>query len=661
MSIFRTKMNKRKRILFSVAACFVVLAIAGTIAYNQDSMFFANLFKLGDDITEFVETFESPDNWSPCTETPKTAIATNKNTTLRYVRMKITEYWRTKDSAIPEDDHETTDLPLTWTDGGAEKHYAVINTQNGDSWEQKSDGWYYYDHALAQNESTLSLLKSVTFNCEVNTAGEVRYGVDGQTAESVPSDYAGAKYHLYITFQMSEQEFVAERETLYDIVAKQTRGLDTALTYLRNDISNSSNIGVYTAESFADSRYPVYYYYGNSSKNHIVWRGSCWRILRTTDTGGVKLLYNGEEWSTSSRCNNQVASGNRQPGITVGSQNGFHFSDNVSAYATAYKYGKSYALGTIEFPSSPVMVDTNAGTVSAPLGTLEYEPSNARYREYGNDVEWRNGEYHLVNTVHGTSREDGDIYNGRINLRNKITANHHYYCENDDTKCETVLYFYNAKTTSSGDDSFSYIRLTDGDKIEDVAAKALLPTNDSIAKQRVDEWFEEKYASYVDDLEDTVFCNDHVFASKNALTGKDDAFGSIMYRSRKKYVNVSDGAFKPSLSCLKRDSYTVKASNGNGALKYPVGLATLEEIIMSGGYYFQNWSSYGNADVWTMSPSSFSTSMGTAKLHDSGYGTVNTKNYVIRPVISLKHATYVTDETSGDDYGSYYLPYELDY
>jgi hypothetical protein len=37
------KMNKRKFILFSVAACFVVLAIAGTIAYSQDLMFCESL------------------------------------------------------------------------------------------------------------------------------------------------------------------------------------------------------------------------------------------------------------------------------------------------------------------------------------------------------------------------------------------------------------------------------------------------------------------------------------------------------------------------------------------------------------------------------------------------------------------------------------------
>jgi len=90
------KRFKNKKSLAIAGVAVAILAIAGTIAYNQDSMFFANLFHVASDMSEFTEVFESPDNWSPCTETPKTAIATNKNSTPRYVRMKITEYWRTE-------------------------------------------------------------------------------------------------------------------------------------------------------------------------------------------------------------------------------------------------------------------------------------------------------------------------------------------------------------------------------------------------------------------------------------------------------------------------------------------------------------------------------------------------------------------------------------
>lgn len=201
------KMIKSKKTLIAIGALSAVLVFVGTIAYNQDSMQFANNFTLDADISEFSDTFESPTNWTPCTETPKTAIATNKAKTVRYVRMKINEYWRTANTTTPDSDYETTDLSLTWNDGDTTKSYAIINKQNEDKWELKADGWYYYKTALAENESTDSLLESVTFNCEVNTAGEVTYSADGKTGQSNPTAYGGAKYHVYVTFQMSPVPF----------------------------------------------------------------------------------------------------------------------------------------------------------------------------------------------------------------------------------------------------------------------------------------------------------------------------------------------------------------------------------------------------------------------------------------------------------------------
>lgn len=199
------KSLKNKKTLFFALAAVSVLGIAGTIAYNSDTMVFRNLFTLSDDASEFSDTFESPANWTPCTTTPKTAVATNKSTSNRYVRMKINEYWRTANSTTSVDDHVTTDLPLTWTDDTTTKSYAILNLQNTDKWELKADGWYYYKTPLASNETTASLLQSATFNCEVNTAGAVTYSADGKVANSTPTAYGGAKYHVYVTFQMSQQ------------------------------------------------------------------------------------------------------------------------------------------------------------------------------------------------------------------------------------------------------------------------------------------------------------------------------------------------------------------------------------------------------------------------------------------------------------------------
>jgi alternate signal-mediated exported protein len=207
MKRFKNLSLKKKRALVIASAAIVLVAIGGTIAYHNDSMFFKNFFHLGASVEEYSEVFDSPDNWQPCEEIEKTAIATNRNDAPRYVRMKINEYWRKKNTTTPADDHTTTDLPLTWDDNGTEKSYAIVNMQNEDRWELKSDGWYYYDTALRKDESTLSLLRSVMMNCDANLVSGVSYDNGHLAGESVPNDYAQAKYHLFITFQMSAEAF----------------------------------------------------------------------------------------------------------------------------------------------------------------------------------------------------------------------------------------------------------------------------------------------------------------------------------------------------------------------------------------------------------------------------------------------------------------------
>jgi hypothetical protein len=44
-------------------------------------------------------------------------------------------------------------------------------------------------------------------NCDAQLIDGVSYSADGKTGTTVPSDYAEATYHLYITFQMSDTEY----------------------------------------------------------------------------------------------------------------------------------------------------------------------------------------------------------------------------------------------------------------------------------------------------------------------------------------------------------------------------------------------------------------------------------------------------------------------
>ena len=52
-------------------------------------------------------------------------------------------------------------------------------------------------------------------------------------------------------------------------------------------------LGLYNGEGADTYAKPVYYYKGNVENNNVLFGGFCWKIVRTTETGGVKIVYNG--------------------------------------------------------------------------------------------------------------------------------------------------------------------------------------------------------------------------------------------------------------------------------------------------------------------------------------------------------------------------------
>ena len=52
---------------------------------------------------------------------------------------------------------------------------------------------------------------------------------------------------------------------------------------------------LYTGEDSDTYDFPVYYYKDNVQNNNVFFAGFCWKIVRTTETGGVKLIYNGTQ------------------------------------------------------------------------------------------------------------------------------------------------------------------------------------------------------------------------------------------------------------------------------------------------------------------------------------------------------------------------------
>ena len=190
-------MNNKKPIIFIALLFIVCLTIGGTIAYYTSSDTFNNEFNAGTYDIETQENFVSPDNWTPGTTTPKTVIATNKGTTPAAVRIKLTPSWVDKDGN-----------PLSLTDGN-DNDAAIINfTQNYDRKWVYQDGYYYYKRALNENQSTTSLLKSVTFNpnFEIDKTQDCETVNGLTTCRTTYSDYSGGTYTLQVEIETCQYD-----------------------------------------------------------------------------------------------------------------------------------------------------------------------------------------------------------------------------------------------------------------------------------------------------------------------------------------------------------------------------------------------------------------------------------------------------------------------
>ena len=142
VSLFK---NKKRRNIVAVSLVGVLVVVGGTIAYNTDTSFFQNLFRLNRDIVTHTEDIPFPlTNWVPCEEKEKYITVTNVEGVDKYVRIKFRDAWKTAD--------DQTDLSSV-KDGVT---LATINFANNweNYWELRDDGYYYYKTVVAYSAVT---------------------------------------------------------------------------------------------------------------------------------------------------------------------------------------------------------------------------------------------------------------------------------------------------------------------------------------------------------------------------------------------------------------------------------------------------------------------------------------------------------------------------
>ncbi len=174
-------------------------------------------------------------------------------------------------------------------------------------------------------------------------------------------------------------------------------------------------------------------------------------------------------------------------------------------------------------------------------------------------------------------------------------------------------------------------------------------TYSSTIKKAVDNWYKTNIvdAGYSDKVADVIYCNDRSMKSGTGYGTTVTYYGA--------YQRIRDGN-NPVLTCTNQnDRFTVEdTSKGNGALTYPVGLITIDEVEMAG----VNWATSSNSsyylytgnNYWTMSPSNFNGS--NARGFSGGsYLSIDGVNSTsgVRPVLSLKSGISVTGSGTQND------------
>ena len=349
--------------------------------------------------------------------------------------------------------------------------------------------------------------------------------------------------------------------------------------------NNSGLVHEYTGEhkdSFTiNGNEKIYYWYSKygsyskvdiiKEKMNVIFGGFCWKMFRTTDTGGIKLLYNG-----------------------------------IPSEGSCHSTGDNTAIGKSSF-NAEIGALAHAGYMYNP-DTLKISitDTNSTNSLYGQDVDYNNGTYTLINT--STTRD----------------GSHHYSCKNTTGSCSKVRFYYGSYVT--------YFELDDGRDINDLINDMLYADNtnktNSTAKSYVDTWYQDNLLELTDRLEDTIFCNNRTIGDLGSW-----ALDSSNLDKDLKFKNYKSDE---DLSCPHiTDQFCL--ANAKAQLIYPIGLLTSNEMKIQ-----YNTNILGETDSWTMTPSYYHH---FGRMNSLYYSSSNISEFPssaetnIRPVVSLKPGT----------------------
>ena len=475
---------------------------------------------------------------------------------------------------------------------------------------------------------------------ESDNMGTTNEWVDDRTV--ITTEEWNALQNTGISFQIKVEanEGIWVDEPIYNKLRNDAVMDNINSTYVNNTTpgidfskisSNTNGKGLYIRSGTETDAYPIVYYRGAVDNNNVYFAGKCWQIVRTTDTGGTKMIYNGENTGTEDApaCENTEGT-SRQITLNI---------DGIDTNTFAYA-GKN-------LNNSPAYLGYTHGTVY-PLANNVY--TDGAYFGNGFTYDETNNLYSLTNAKIG------------------IDNYHHYTCNltTENGTCANIRYYF-TYYTQDGNNYYQYFTLSNGKSIYDAVDEMQENRYNSSAKKYVDQWYEENISNteYESEIEDTVYCNDRSIYQLGGLNpnGGETAGNvnsTVIYSANNRALE----SFNPITICPKiNDSFTVSTKFGNGKLNYPIALINLDEMMLAGGKMNTNNTSYylytdkhfhvmtpfnfrrnGVSQVisYVKYPSPFNGALSASSTGDDSIG--------LRPVISLKQESSILSGTgTGSD------------
>jgi len=382
-------------------------------------------------------------------------------------------------------------------------------------------------------------------------------------------------------------------ETLYSNAV-----LDTNVDF-NQGASETNGQGLMMREGTETQEYPIVYYRGDVNNNNVIYAGYCWLIVRTTETGGVKLIYNGR--ASDGSCNNYS-------GVTATES----YNEN---YQYAYIDRATYAFNTNY--NSPVYVG------------YMYNNDNLYFADNVLDVDGYKS--HL---------EDNTIYEGAVGEPG--SAN------NSKTKIQLMEAIDQATGRHTQNKYDSNIKqVIDAWYFANIDGKA----EESLLEDTV--WCADRSITSTSFPIENYTTNNRFMYSASTRLGVE----SLMNPDVTSTISPSLTCNR------EIDKFTVDSANGNGDLTHPVGMLTADEILMAGNTLYQGntvitYLSIPTHGFWALSPFAFVDGSAFAFLVSRGelyLGLVGGSDPGVRPSISL---SMTAKPYEGN--GSFEFPYNFD-